>query len=146
METTFRVTAATCRALGCPVCESGSRTRNLTGPWIDPAFQKGSSGFPLIGNSRRRERGFITSDRPPGIIASWRFLLVDELPEYFCDLPEWARRAVVGHLTREFPDASPGQIEKALGQAATLTGPVCNLAAWLASAMILLREATAGSS
>ena len=123
----------------------GTRTHNLTGPWIEPDFQQGSSGLHLIGNSRRREWGLITSDRPSGIIASWRFLLVNELTEYFCDLPDWARRAVVGHLTREFPDASPGQIEKALGQAATLTGPVCNLAAWLASAMILLREATASS-
>jgi hypothetical protein len=70
-------------------------------------------------------------------------LLVNELPEYFCDLPEWAKTAVVRHLTREFADASPEQIGKALSQAATLTGPACNLAAWLASAVILLREATA---
>jgi hypothetical protein len=72
--------------------------------------------------------------------------VVEELPEYFCDLPEWAKKAVVGHLTREFPDANPEQIGKALSQAAALTGATCNLAAWLASAVMLLRQATADGS
>jgi hypothetical protein len=67
--------------------------------------------------------------------------VVDELPEYFCDLPEWAKTAVVGHLTREFPDTSPEEIGSALSQAATLAGPTCNLAAWLATAVMFLREA-----
>jgi hypothetical protein len=73
-------------------------------------------------------------------------LQVEELPEYFCDLPEWAKKAVVSHLTREFPDASPRQIGTALGQAATLTGPACNLGAWLAAAVMLLRTATAAGA
>jgi hypothetical protein len=52
----------------------------------------------------------------------------------------------MNHLTREFPHACPSQIGTALSQAATLTGPACNLAAWLASAAMLLREATAGGN
>jgi len=66
--------------------------------------------------------------------------VVEELPEYFCDLPEWAKKAVVGHLTRECPEATPAQIGKALSQAAMVTGPTCNLAACLAAAVMLLRE------
>ena len=68
--------------------------------------------------------------------------VIDELPEYFCGLPDWAKKAVVGHLTREFPAASPEQIGRALSLAAMSAGPTCNLAAWLASAVMLLREAT----
>ncbi len=71
-------------------------------------------------------------------------LVVDELPEYFGDLPDWAKKAVVGHLARDFPNASPEQIGMAVRRAATLTGTTCNLAAWLAAAVMLLREAKAG--
>jgi len=67
--------------------------------------------------------------------------VANELPEYFCDLPEWAKRAVMGHLTKEFPGANPEQVRRALNQAAKSTGATCNLAACLASASMLLREA-----
>ena len=69
--------------------------------------------------------------------------MADEIPEHFNELPEWAKTAVKGHLAREFPGANPEQIGKALSQAATSTGPTCNLAAWLANAGVLLREAKA---
>ena len=69
--------------------------------------------------------------------------VADELSDSFSDLPDWAKTAVMGHLTREFPAANPEQIGKALSQAATSTGPTCNLAAWLANAGMLLREAKA---
>jgi len=98
--------------------------------------------FPLLPKGNRQLRT-VASKRESVITSTSTSAVADELPDYFSDLPDWARTAVLGHLTREFPGANPEQIGKALSQAATSTGPTCNLAAWLANAVTLLREVRA---